>query len=84
MSLVFPGTGTGALRSRRIHVSISLISQAINDDICSVDMLPLEPVRMPQTVSRVDDEEAPEAAPASDEEDGDVAGEDLEEANDRS
>ena len=44
--------GTGALSKRRIHVSISLISQATNDEICSVDIVPLEPVKMPQTVSR--------------------------------
>lgn len=47
-----PGTGTGALNSRKIHVSISLISQAINDEICSVDIVPLEPVKIPHTVSR--------------------------------
>lgn len=52
MSLVLLGTGTGALNKRNIHVSISLISHATNGEICSVELDALEPVKMPQTVSR--------------------------------
>ena len=52
MSFVLPGTGTGALSKRNIHVSISRISHAISDEICSMHTLPLEPLNMPQTVSR--------------------------------
>jgi hypothetical protein len=52
ISFVFPGIGTGALNSLKIQVSISLISHAINEEIWSVDMEPLEPVKMPHTVSR--------------------------------
>lgn len=53
ISLVLPGTGTGALSSRKTHVSISRISQATSDEICSVERVPDEPVRIPQTVSRL-------------------------------
>jgi hypothetical protein len=48
-----PLIGTGALSKRKIQVSISLISQATNEDICSVEIVPQEPVKIPQTVSRV-------------------------------
>ena len=86
MSFVFPGNGTGALSSLRIHVSISLISHAISEDICSVEMLPDDPVKMPQTVSRwlvLDDEPLAFPEVARDEDEGDEAGEDLEDASDR-
>lgn len=51
MSLVFPGIGTGALNRRRIQVSISRISHATSDEICSLETVPDEPVKIPQTVS---------------------------------